>query len=308
MLKDSYHMLITKEKAIEQLRNGQTVAIPTETVYGLAARYDNKSAVEAIFSVKERPFFDPLICHISNVNMLDLLVTPPNSIAKKLIATYWPGPLTLVLPKKPEVNDMITSGLTTVAVRMPKHKVALEIIEGVGVPLCAPSANKFGKTSPTSGRHVEEEFSGQVGVVDAGDSSIGIESTIVRVLDNKLEVLRPGRITASELQVLFPEIEVTTIKNDKASPGHVEHHYQPEKPFYLVSETKLSSFPHTSYTQWKMDENPLIAARRLYADMRDYSRQAEGFYCIRENRQNNNGLWDAIWNRLEKASLTKEYI
>jgi L-threonylcarbamoyladenylate synthase len=301
-------MLITTEKAIQALTQGEIVAIPTETVYGLAARFDNEKAIEAIFTTKERPFFDPLICHVSDIAMVDQLVETLNPLAKKLMATYWPGPLTLVLPKKKNVSLVITSGLQTVAVRMPSHPLALEIIKAVGVPLCAPSANKFGKTSPTTGKHVEAEFEGRVSIVDGGECSIGIESTVVRVIDNKLEILRPGRITASELQVLLPEADVVVIKKDPASPGHIDQHYQPEKPFFLIHPKKLRTFLLADkYTEWKLDENPLIAARKLYSDMREISNQSEGFYCIRSETQNN-GLWDAIWNRLEKASFNRNYL
>ncbi len=301
-------MLISKTDAIQQLKNSQIVAIPTETVYGLAARYDDIKAVEAIFAIKERPYFDPLICHVSDVKMLDLLVNTINPLAKKLIEQYWPGPLTLVLPKSSKVSDLITASLDTVAVRMPNHPIALEIIKEVGVPLCAPSANKFGKVSPTTGKHVEEEFDGKVAIVDGGDTSIGIESTVVRVLDDKLEILRPGRITASELRVLFPEIEITTIKKDPASPGHIDSHYQPTKPFYLVDRTKTKDFLLANiFTEWQLDENPLLAARKLYADMREQSNTTKGFYCIKDATLNH-GLWEAIWNRLEKASYSKEYL
>jgi L-threonylcarbamoyladenylate synthase len=168
--------------AVEKLINGEVVGIPTETVYGLGAVISKSDAIKKIFTTKERPFFDPLIVHVSGVEQAKELSLDWSAAADILAQEFWPGPLTLVLPKK-NVSDLITSGLQTVGVRCPDHKIALEIIEKVGEPIAAPSANRFGKTSPTCKKHVLEEFNDAVFVVDGGDCSVGIESTIISVLE-----------------------------------------------------------------------------------------------------------------------------
>ncbi|HEY8272520.1 MAG TPA: L-threonylcarbamoyladenylate synthase, partial [Pseudobdellovibrionaceae bacterium] len=192
-------------KAVELLAKGQVVGMPTETVYGLAARIDLPEGIESIFKTKERPFFDPLIVHVSDLAQLNEVVSSFPAVAVALAEKFWPGPLTLVLPKSSKLNPMITSGLDSVGVRMPAHAVAMDLIRKAGVPLAAPSANKFGKTSPTTANHVRQEFQKEnIFVLEGGDSKIGIESTVLLINEtdgvNKLSILRKGHVLRSDIE------------------------------------------------------------------------------------------------------------
>ena len=195
-----YSAPIAIEQAIQMLKSNDVVAIPTETVYGLAGAINNESALNKIFSIKGRPFFDPLIVHVSSIEMAQSLVKDWPKAASVLYEKFWPGPLTLVLPKNDKVSDLVTAGLKTVALRMPDHVTTLKMIDELQCPVAAPSANRFGKTSPTDWQHVQEEFAGEVAVVDGGASEVGVESTIVRLQDNNVELLRPGTILFSDIQ------------------------------------------------------------------------------------------------------------
>jgi len=189
--------------AVELLREGEVVALPTETVYGLAADALNPIAVAKIFEAKERPRFDPLIVHLPDEQWLERVATvDERSLAqiKKLIAQFWPGPLTLVLARQPIVPEIVTAGLETVAVRMSSNPVFAEIISAFGKPVAAPSANRFGRISPTTAQHVFDELSGRIPlIIDAGPTAHGIESTIIAVLANRIDILRRGPITAEQL-------------------------------------------------------------------------------------------------------------
>ena len=189
--------------AAKLLREGQIVALPTETVYGLAADALNPVAVSRIFEAKERPRFDPLIVHLPGVSWLEQIAEINNEtreLLNKLIAKFWPGPLTFVLPRKKIVPDLVTAGLETVAVRISAHPVFAETIREFGRPLAAPSANRFGRISPTTAEHVLDELGGRISlIVDGGATSHGIESTIVAIHPQQLELLRRGPITEEEL-------------------------------------------------------------------------------------------------------------
>ena len=189
--------------AAKLLREGQTVALPTETVYGLAADALNPAAVTRIFEAKERPRFDPLIVHLPGLSWLEQIAQIENEtreLLNKLIAKFWPGPLTFVLPRKEIVPDLVTAGLETVAVRMSAHPVFAETIREFGRPLAAPSANRFGRISPTTAEHVRDELDGRIPlIVDAGATTHGIESTIIAIRSGGLEILRRGAVTEEEL-------------------------------------------------------------------------------------------------------------
>ena len=189
--------------AVELLRKGDLVALPTETVYGLAANALNPIAVAKIFEAKERPRFDPLIVHLPNRDWLGRIVDVPagdRQLIGKLADKFWPGPLTIVLPKREIVPDIVTAGLDTVAVRLSAHPVFAEIVGELDEPLAAPSANRFGRVSPTTAQHVLDELDGRIPlIVDAGPTEHGIESTIVAVRDGKIAVLRRGPITHEQL-------------------------------------------------------------------------------------------------------------
>jgi L-threonylcarbamoyladenylate synthase len=234
-------------EAVALLENGGLVALPTETVYGLAADAFDAEAVAKVFEVKERPFFDPLIVHIGHKRDLDIVANIPeelDEIVDELVSTYWPGPLTLVLPKKEDVPELVTSGLETVAVRMSAHEVMRAVAKEI--PVAAPSANRFGRISPTSADAVMEELGGKIPmVIDGGACRDGLESTIVAPeMSEKgpvLRLLRPGPISREDLRKIAKVIKPKKTKADHIeAPGQVESHYAPTTP--LVVMDKPSDF------------------------------------------------------------------
>ena len=190
-------------RAVEQLRAGKLVALPTETVYGLAADALKPEAVAQIFAAKERPQFDPLIVHLPARDWVDRVVRIPpedRNLVDQLMRRFWPGPFTLVLPRQPIVPDLVTAGLETVAVRMSAHPVFAQVVRGFDGPVAAPSANRFGRISPTTAQHVVEELHGRIPlIIDGGPTRLGLESTIVAVKQGGISLLRQGSVTAEEL-------------------------------------------------------------------------------------------------------------
>lgn len=301
------------------------MAIPTETVYGLAARIDLPVAIQSIFTLKERPSFDPLIVHIADQTQLKELVAEWPPLADALAKAFWPGPLTLVLPKHPSLNPAITSGLETVGVRMPDHPLTLELIRATG-PLAAPSANKFGHTSPTRAEHVQQEFAreianGDILVLDGGPSEVGVESTVVRIVSNRVEILRPGGITADQIKANLAieglnAVVETPERNDQRSPGHLEHHYMPRKPLVwsldeISTQTPLDTtaigrrlgLPAAAKaTVIVLNEDPRLAARELYHLFREADCSTTDFIIVRLPRSRKDGLWSAITDRLKRAA------
>ena len=234
-------------EAVALLENGGLVALPTETVYGLAADAFDAEAVAKVFEVKERPSFDPLIVHIGHKRDLDIVANIPeelDEIVDELVSNYWPGPLTLVLPKKEDVPELVTSGLETVAVRMSAHEVMRAVAKEI--PVAAPSANRFGRISPTSADAVMEELGGKIPmVIDGGACRDGLESTIVAPeMSEKgpvLRLLRPGPISREDLRKIAKVIKPKKTKADHIeAPGQVESHYAPTTP--LVVMDKPSDF------------------------------------------------------------------
>ncbi len=230
-------------EAMTVLEAGEVVALPTETVYGLAADAFNAEAVAKVFEVKERPSFDPLIVHIGHKRDLDIVAEVPEEledVVDDLIAAHWPGPLTLVLPKKADVPDLVTSGLGTVAVRLSDHEVMRAVAKEI--PIAAPSANRFGRISPTSAQAVIEELGGKIPlVIDGGACRDGLESTIVapEMTDKGpiLRLLRPGPIPKEELRQIAKVVKPKRTKEDHIeAPGQVESHYAPTKPLILVDK------------------------------------------------------------------------
>lgn len=238
---------------------GELVAMPTETVYGLAGNALDANVVAKIFSAKERPSFDPLIVHVQsaikniddlvNAGILDgnRITAPVKDIANKLIANFWPGPLTIILPKGKKIPDIVTSGLDQVGIRMPAHPMAQELLTLCKVPLAAPSANRFGRISPTTPRHVEEELGLKIPyILDGGACEIGVESTVVAVSDTPgispsplatIWLIRPGKITKDQLETLTgATVEFAQSEHAKASPGMLLSHYAPRKPMFSVKQ------------------------------------------------------------------------
>ncbi len=221
--------------AVKNIQEGKLVAFPTETVYGLGANALNPKAVAKIFEVKQRPSFDPLIVHIADLKQLDMLINKHDERVFILAKHFWPGPLTMVLPKSDIVPDIVTSGLATVGIRMPNNKIALELISKSACPIAAPSANKFGSISPTNAFHVKDKLPDVDYVLDGGNTTVGIESTIIRLTDIGFQILRNGIITREELEVYIPYDEQTEIEKASA-PGMMKSHYSPKKKLLLTDK------------------------------------------------------------------------
>lgn len=227
----------TPEAAAEILKNGGIVAIPTETVYGLAGNAFDPKALTKIFEAKKRPHFDPLIVHISEIDELSNVASEIPEKAKALARAYWPGPMTLVLPKTEKIPDLATSGLPTVAVRFPNHPIAREIIRLAKVPLAAPSANLFQHVSPTTAEHVAEQLGDVIdGIVDGGPCAVGVESTIVAFPNGEPVILRPGGITPEMVQAVAGNVTIHESKSNPKgpmpAPGMIDRHYRPRVPLF----------------------------------------------------------------------------
>lgn len=233
------------DAAANTLRAGGLVAFPTETVYGLGANALDAEAVAKIFELKGRPKFDPLIVHIAEPNLLSQIALRIPDQAAKLIDRFWPGPLSLVLEKQPHVPDIVTAGLSSVAVRCPGHDVARELIKAAGVPVSAPSANRFGMVSPTTAKHVRDQFGSQLPcVLDDGPCRIGVESTVVSFVDSKDAepvLLRHGGITQEEIEAHIGPIRTHLHQEvSPTAPGQLSRHYSPRTPLVLAEECPVS--------------------------------------------------------------------
>ena len=229
------------ERAATLLRNGELVVFPTETVYGLGADALQPDAVEQIFVAKERPFSDPLIVHIASLKTLETLVTDIPSLAFQLAEAFWPGPLTVILPAKARVPKMVTAGLDTVAVRMPRHPVALALIKAVGSPIAAPSANRFMHISPTTAQHALADLGGRVPLIlDAGPCEVGVESTVLDLCAEIPTILRPGGVSLETLRRVVPQVQPLSLRTSRThdevaqkAPGQLHIHYSPAVPTFL---------------------------------------------------------------------------
>ncbi len=318
MLLDSSELI----KAADKLKSGDVVAIPTETVYGLAASIDSDDGLKKIFSTKERPFFDPLIVHVASFEQAKLVTREFPPLADFLARWFWPGPLTLVLPKAANVNPVITSGLDTVAVRFPAHPIAQEIIKLTGTPLAAPSANKFGRTSPSTAEHVRQEFGDELIIIDGGACQVGLESTVASVSASEIRILRPGDITKEDLEsalerwshpTLVTVTQATNSEQASESPGHLKHHYMPTIPLVIVSDLPTPkqleaiskdlavTLPQNA-KELDLGEDAAQAARRLYSEMRSLSESGADLIYVVRSETRNGGLWAAVWDRLTRAS------
>lgn len=309
-------MIISDIDAIKILKNDGIVALPTETVYGLAANIYQPNALQKIFITKERPLFDPLIVHVSNLAMAKTLTNDWNELEVLLTKLFWPGPLTLIKTKNDKVSDLITASLPSVAIRVPMHKIMQKVISALSSPLAAPSANKFKSTSPTTAQHVEDEFQGNVAVVDGGECSVGIESTIleVKIVQSSfsIAIYRPGIITK---EILIEKLALTpwkdiniTYAESHVAPGQLKEHYRPKKPIslFLIEQKKLANFAVTDYSQGQianLSETLPLAARELYAFIRlaDLQAKTKNLKLYFAQEFWNNPAWYPIRERLEKA-------
>jgi L-threonylcarbamoyladenylate synthase len=320
-------------RAAEMLLAGGTVAFPTETVYGLAANALDPTAVENIFTAKQRPSWDPLIVHVSDRAMLDRIATVTPR-AEALITAFWPGPLTLLLPRTTAIPDAITAGRNLVGVRMPSHPLALALIRTAGVPLAAPSANRFGHTSPTTAAHVLADLNHRIdAVLDGGPTSFGLESTVLDPAT--LTVYRPGAITPAMIEAALPPGNPVTLFNPSktinppqslTSPGVGLRHYAPTARLILVANqqelnARLNQLAHTlrvgvmlptSWTipagisteiyPWQAWNDTAALAHTLFAGLRQLeSRQVTVILCPLPPAD---GIGAAIRDRLQKATRT----
>jgi L-threonylcarbamoyladenylate synthase len=308
-------------RAVDLLRKGEVVALPTETVYGLAADALNPIAVAKIFEAKERPRFDPLIVHLPSRDWLEKIVdvsVQDWQLVLNLADKFWPGPFTMVLQKREIVPEIVTAGLDTVAVRISAHPVFAEIVRELDGPLAAPSANRFGRLSPTTAQHVLDELEGRIRlIIDAGPTEHGIESTIVTVREDSIGILRRGPITAEQLSE-FAKIDLVTPARKVSAPGQFPSHYSPKTPLRLIDNADLFS-PKKNQRIGLLAWHPIESAGKFAAVRRLSERQdlreaaANLFRHLRELDQSSvdliiaervpsQRLGAAILDRLERAS------
>jgi L-threonylcarbamoyladenylate synthase len=277
------------------------VAFPTETVYGLGANALDPAAIEKIYVAKGRPPSSPLIVHVSSLEMAKELVREWPERAEQLARIFWPGPLTLVLPKKPHVPDRLTAGLDTVGIRMPAHPVAQALIREAGVPIAAPSANLFGELSPTTAQHVRDGLGNSVSMVlDGGPSKVGIESTVVSLAGADAVLLRPGMVTQHEIEAVIGPVRVLKEATEGAhsSPGLRARHYSPKTPLILVERGQTPPSGRGIYIQ--MPAEPREYAAVLYERL--HVADAQGWDWIAVEHPPRTEEWSAICDRLERAS------
>ena len=306
-------MLISYNQALSQLKQGELVIVPTETVYGLAARIDNIKSVERIFHIKKRPLSDPLIVHCSDSDQIAKYSENLDKISLELLNYFSPGPLTLLLNKSSLVSDTVTGSSSKACFRIPQHKLLLKLLKDLQVPLAAPSANFFSYLSPTCAKDAFQALGEQVPVLDGGDSQEGIESTILEVRDKDIFILRPGTITKEILQDFLNQknldYSVQYQERDKL-PGSCSSHYKPSQPFYIL-ETKDESFLDIQFPQHTKKELVLNSsakktAQTLYKNLRQLSNDKKNtLLFVKKNKTQKGFLWYSIWNRLERACAEK---
>lgn len=293
--------------AAELLASGEPVALPTETVYGLGADALNPLACAKIFEAKERPLTDPLIVHLPDAALLEKL-SEPFPLARALAMHFWPGPLTLVLPRQPIVPDIVTAGQNTVALRVSAHPVFQSVARAFGKPIAAPSANRFGRISPTTAQHVLTELGGRIPlIIDGGPCAHGIESTIVRVFPDHLEILRHGPITAEQLAKFAP---IHSPGNDVTAPGMLKSHYAPRTKLIIEQprphpRAGLLAWTHSGDGFAKVEylshtQDLREAAANLYGAMRRLDEAGLDFIVAEPLPES--GLGRAIMERLRKAA------
>lgn len=273
--------MISLKKAIDLIQKGEIVAIPTETVYGLAADAFNVNAVKKIFDQKGRPADNPLIVHISKFNQLKQLAVEFPKDVEKLAERFWPGPLSIILKKKSRVPDIVTGGLDTVAIRMPDHPITLSLLNKTG-PLTAPSANKSGRPSPTKPTHILEDFGPELPILDGGTSKLGLESTVLDMSRDQLTILRPGFITTDAISitlgkkvVMMGDFDEETLKK---SPGTRFTHYKPKASVQWFSGNEEDIVDIGAYYLFHSSIRPSDEYKNIYSYNRDYDLFARDLY------------------------------
>lgn len=312
---------IAKAKVL--LEQGELVAIPTETVYGLGANALNPSAAASIFEAKNRPSFDPLIIHTDSVDKINQWVEYIPEALTRLAEKFWPGPLTLLLPRKSIIPDIVTSGLDRVAVRVPSHTLTLELLKTLDFPLAAPSANPFGYISPTSAEHVNKQLGVQIPyILDGGPCNVGLESTIVGIEEEEVIVYRLGGLDIREIEAVVGAVKIKTHSSSNPSaPGLLESHYAPRKPFIVGDVASLlpqflekgqkvgvltlneifKEIPESDQIQLSAGGDLKEAAAKLFAAMR--SLDDLNLDAILSEWMPNEGLGKAMNDRLQRASV-----
>ncbi|WP_374756449.1 L-threonylcarbamoyladenylate synthase [Dyadobacter flavalbus] len=304
--------------AKETLVKGGLVAIPTETVYGLAGNALDEKAVLSIFEVKNRPAFDPLIIHTDSVEKVMHYVSDFPEKARRLAEKFWPGPLTLLLPKKTVIPDLVTSGLDSVAVRIPNHPLLLELLKRLDFPLAAPSANPFGYISPTNAAHVNAQLGEKIPyILDGGESRVGIESTIVGFENNETIIYRLGGLAVDDIEQVIGKVTLMpNSSSDPKAPGMLKSHYAPRKPFFLQNEVisksgneqtgyllfdkYLEGVSHANQRVLSFNSDMQEAAHNLFAYLRELD--ALPVEQIIAERVPARGLGLAINDRLQRAA------
>lgn len=301
-------------RAAALIRSGELVAFPTETVYGLGANALDPAAIEKIYAAKGRPATSPLIVHVDSIEMARTLVREWPEKAELLARRFWPGPLTLVLQKKSQVHDRVTAGLDTVGVRMPSNRIALTLISEAGVPLAAPSANRFTELSPTTAQHVRDSLGDRVAMIlDGGPTTVGIESTVVSLAGSEAVLLRPGMVSRGQVEDVIGPIAVSTAAVEglaHRAPGMHPRHYSPKTALVLVSRGSLPPEGRGAYL-WigrpanagrciQMPDEPESYAAALYRVLHEVD--AENWNWIAVERPPADPRWDAIRDRLERAA------
>ncbi|HMN96901.1 MAG TPA: L-threonylcarbamoyladenylate synthase [Phycisphaerales bacterium] len=311
-------------EAAARLRRGELVAFPTETVYGLGGSTLDAAAVDRLYAMKGRPADNPIIAHVHDVEAARRIVAFWDPRADCLVDRFWPGPLTLVLPKAAAVPDQATGGRTTVAVRCPSHPVARVLLRIFGGPISAPSANRSGRVSPTSAEHVAAEFaeSESLLILDGGTCSVGIESTVLELSGGaRPRLLRPGAVTAEMIEQLIGPIDRAVPEGQDASPGTRSSHYAPRTPTLLVARREMAEMlrvavPRSAAIAFEELEVPVphIAIRmpadaeqyaaRLYAALRDAD-SANAERILVERPESRDALWEAVLDRLRRACAAR---
>jgi len=303
------------QEAAELLRDGKLVAFPTETVYGLGANALDFLAVSRIFHAKGRPETSPLIVHVATIEMARELAAEWPETAQKLAERFWPGPLTLVVRKKPVIPDIVTAGLPTVGLRMPAHPVALALLRASGIPIAAPSANRFTQLSPTTAEHVRQGLGRRVDyILDGGGCEVGIESTVVSLVGEAPSILRPGGVPRNEIEAVIGPITAGPhpVEGAHPSPGLHPQHYSPRTPLLLVSGGRVPEQGKGAYLQLRsaalhnaatvnMPAEPREYAARLYATLHELD--DGGYDWIAVDVPEEAPEWEGVLDRLRRASF-----
>lgn len=287
-------------KAAELLRAGRLVAFPTETVYGLGAHALDEAAVRRIFEAKGRPLTSPLIVHVPTIEMARELAAEWPEEAELLARRFWPGPLTLVVPKKAMVPDLVTAGFPSVGLRIPAHPVALALLQAAGIPVAAPSANRFTQLSPTTAEHVRQGLGDRVDLIlDGGPCTVGIESTVISLAGPRPRILRPGMVTQPQIEAVIGPVEVG---GGAESPGQHPRHYSPRTRIILGAPPVHGHGTSLSFAE--MPHDAAAYAERLYGLLHDLDRQ--GFDWIAIELPPHTPEWAGVRDRLTRAAVWLE--